>query len=91
MTELFVWYHCDAGDRERVLALAGQVLATVAARCGVQGRLLARTDQRHTWMEHYAPPEGQEEALRQALQHAVAALAQPFPQRHTEAFSCLAG
>ncbi len=90
-TELFVWYHCEAADSARVLALARQLLEEVALRCGVRGRLLARQDQRNTWMEHYAPDSDQVAGLTLALEQALAGLNQPFPQRHTEAFTCVAG
>ena len=98
-TELFVWYRSTEASAPALLQAGREILAGVQRRCGVQGRLLARQDALHTWMEHYQAADGaQAEQLALALAASVAEVATAcsaaggaLPERHTEAFTCLAG
>ena len=50
--QYFVWY-AIAGDPQATRAAIDAVMADIARRTGVNGRLLVRRDQPGTWMEIY--------------------------------------
>ena len=51
-TEYYVWYRMT-GDARAAFTAATRVLADVAARTGIAGRLLHRRDDTGVWMEVY--------------------------------------
>ncbi len=50
--QFFVWY-AIAGDPQPTRAAIDAMMADIARRTGVNGRLLVRRDQPGTWMEIY--------------------------------------
>ena len=86
--ELFVWYRADTDEAARITAAAQGLIARIAARCGVQGRLLQRDDAASTWMEHYRTDGAAETvaALRAEMRDGWAS---DLPERHVEAFAPL--
>jgi hypothetical protein len=86
--ELFVWYRAAPADVPRVSAEAMALLARVEAACGVRGRLLRRSDERCTWMEHYRIGTG-EAAFQAALQQALGEWQGGLPERHSEYFEAV--
>jgi hypothetical protein len=86
--ELFVWYRSAPAEVPRVAAAARALLIRIESACGVRGRLLRRSDERCTWMEHYRIESG-EEAFQAALAAAVAEWQGGLPERHSEFFETL--
>jgi hypothetical protein len=65
----FVWYRVTQGDRDTEIALRS-MMARLACRSGVAGRLLKKRDESGLWMEIYADvvdPARFEALLRQAV------------------------
>jgi len=87
-TEYYVWYRRTGDARAAVAAVTG-VLADVAARTGIAGRLLHRRDDTDVWMEVYdavADAAVFEHALAAAAEvHGIAQFAADGV-RHVEAF-----
>lgn len=70
MVSFFVWYRVVRDDRGTEAIVRG-MLARLACRTGVPGRLLKKRDEPRLWMEVHGPvadAEGYEFALRQALE-----------------------
>jgi hypothetical protein len=65
----FVWYRVDQDDRDTDLAIRG-MMARLACRSGISGRLLKKRDEPGLWMEIYADVADSvrfEHLLRQAV------------------------
>ena len=88
--ELFVWYRSDTDDVARVATAAHGLIARIAARCGVQGRLLQREDAASTWMEHYCT-DGTPATIAALRAEMLAGWAGDLPERHVEMFAPLTG
>ena len=86
--QYFVWY-AIAGDAQRTRAAIDAMMAEIARRTGVTGRLLIRRERPGTWMEIYdnvADAEGFErEIAAVALRHDLSQLL-VGGMRHVEAF-----
>jgi hypothetical protein len=69
LVSFYVWYRVVRDDRETEAVVRG-MLARLACRTGVRGRLLKKRDEPCLWMEVHGPvanPEGYESALCQVL------------------------
>lgn len=69
MYSFFVWYRVDQDDRDTDLAIRG-MMARLACRSGISGRLLKKRDEPGLWMEIYADVADSvrfEHLLRQAV------------------------
>jgi len=65
----FVWYRVNSNDRDTETALRS-MMARLACRSGVSGRLLKKRDELRLWMEIYADvadPVRFEHLLQQAV------------------------
>jgi hypothetical protein len=86
--QYFVWY-AIAGDPQPARAAIDAMMADIARRTGVIGRLLVRRDQPGTWMEVY---ENVADAVGFEREIAVVALSHDLSRfikggaRHVEAF-----
>lgn len=86
--QYFVWY-AIAGDPQPTRVAIDAMMAEIARRTGVTGRLLIRHDQPSTWMEIY---ENVADAVGFEREIAAAALRHDLSQllvggmRHVEAF-----
>jgi hypothetical protein len=90
---VYVWYRVDADTADARAAVA-RLVADVAQRTGVAGRLLARVDDATTWMEVYEAV-GDADAFARTLEARAAALgvasATGCGERHVDRFVPLAG
>jgi hypothetical protein len=86
--QYFVWY-AIAGDPQPTRAAIDAMMADIARRTGVNGRLLVRRDQPSTWMEIY---ENVADAVGFEREIAIVALRHELSRfiiggtRHVEAF-----
>jgi len=101
--EYYVWYRLESEalgqhriDPSSIECAAEELMQTLHAVHGVQGRLLARQDDViPTWMEHYALPQSSSDTLSpKEFEHALGDLEQKlwpphFPKRHTERFNLI--
>jgi hypothetical protein len=86
----YVYYRVRPDSLEPARERVSQLLARVAARCRVQGRLLAKRDEPGLWMEIYESVQDgaafestmREEAARMAFESVLA----PGSSRKTECF-----
>ena len=88
LVSYYVWYRI-AGDPANARLGIAALLAAVAARGGVPGRLMVRRDDPSTWMEVYENVEddaGFERALAACVEDLGAARWAENGARHTEAF-----
>lgn len=84
----YVWYRA-AGEAEAVRAAADDMMADIAARTGIVGRLLVRRDEPGTWMEIYervTDADQFERELAAAVAHHDLARVIAGGKRHVEAF-----
>jgi Domain of unknown function (DUF4936) len=84
----YVWYHAS-GDISALRAAVDDMMADVAARTGIVGRLLLRRDERRTWMEVYervTDADQFERALADAVARHDLARVIEGGVRHVEAF-----
>ena len=66
---LYVWYRVEQDDKDTETAVRG-MMARVACRTGIAGRLLKKRDEPHLWMEVYADvadPDGFERLMTQKV------------------------
>lgn len=95
MRELFIYYRATQENASVLHAQVSRMQTELRARHpGLQARLLRRpqaADGLHTWMETYSSPDGINDSLKRAIDHAALALA-PLIQgtRHTEEFDACA-
>jgi len=68
----YVYYKVAEPDSTGVYAAASAVIDAVRAETGIEGRLLRRRDDAHTWMEVYenVARENFETELARAVEHA---------------------
>jgi len=69
LQSFFVWYRLNQDDRDTETAIRS-MMARLACRSGICGRLLKRRDEPGLWMEIYADvadPDRFEHLLRQAV------------------------
>ena len=84
----FVWYRAS-GDASAVRAAADDMMADIAARTGIVGRLLVRRNEPGTWMEVYeGVPDADvfERELTAALARHDLVRVAGLGVRHVEAF-----
>jgi hypothetical protein len=83
----YIWYRVRADDRETETVVRG-MMARVACRAGVAGRLLKKRGEPRLWMEIYediADPEGFERQLARAVDEFDVEMFCDDP-RHAECF-----
>ncbi|MDX5445673.1 MAG: DUF4936 family protein [Zoogloeaceae bacterium] len=90
MVDLYIYY-C-VGDVDAAIPRVHAMQAAVAARTGIQGRLMRRRDDDNTLMEIY--PGIADTMVFEALlaeevtAHSLESLVSPGAARHTERFTC---
>ena len=90
MTSYFIYYRIAPQHVHGLAKAVGEILATVRAATGVDGRLMRRDDETGTWMEIYEDVDDPL-AFEMVLNHAVASvkfdtLVADGTQRHLERF-----
>jgi Domain of unknown function (DUF4936) len=84
----YVWYHV-ASDVPAIRVAVAEMMADVAGRTGIAGRLLVRRDEPATWMETYEDVVDaatfERELAAAVLRHDLARLV-AGGDRHVEAF-----
>jgi Domain of unknown function (DUF4936) len=84
----YIWYRAG-GDVAALRAAVDEMMADLAARTGIVGRLLVRKDGTETWMEVYervTEASHFERELAAAVTRHDLARVMPDGQRHVEAF-----
>ena len=86
--EYLIWYRVERPDGDTERALRG-MMARLACRTGIRGRLLIKRGEPDLWLESYAgiaDPDGFERRLRQAIDEFDIEMFIDGP-RHTECFA----